>query len=751
MKPDSNFEDSIKYNKKETDKPIISHEDKPVTREESTRQSKRIKYYGLKMVGVILVFVLISLAGYYIFFEYYSEPKYSNWIGTWQLDATSGTHLFEKTKEDCLKAGFIFNDDIEEFLSELLNINPYLEIHHTPHAFKNDQYYITFPFSISFTLISSQNAIIDKKHYNILLKYKGDIIVVNIKYKARHAEDVNTWQEFELNGLIFQKGTNKIRKEASEQNKITIESPESKIPVNYKIRYLSYPSEKGWIEFDSITIEVYNEQTDEKINIHSEMSDRVKAIYYQPRDVIIFTKYFGEGMQHESLVLFDLKTRAQKKLITCNSIFGLIKEGQYKDFFIVENTVSETDLEHVYYMINFEGEMIDKIGFITALRDFKLGKEIILFDTIESNNINQEKLYHFRIHYGYSDAITGTFIDNRDKQRYGWVKIGKQIWMAENVSFSVGKGSWVYDNEQRNVETYGRLYNWETSCEVCPKGWHLPSIQEWQELIDFLGGNRVAGGKLKEKGTKHWEYSNNGGTNLSEFNALPAGIVDNEDSYDNSNLKGGRSSGLGKITMFWSKTEAAENQAFSKTLFYNQNSLLSYERAGSTCKEQGLSVRCVKNNPFKGSKKPLNSPRNDNSSMDQTEGELPMRVGLSVRLNIHHTTTYFYGRIITTTEIGDWHLLAEKFNPERDKTDYVTVFYLPDNISCFEIKAIVKHKYFKDVETDYRQFDNIPNFNLLSINGDISVDGFIDIQNGVKPEYQNSNELEYYTKTGNFK
>jgi uncharacterized protein (TIGR02145 family) len=123
------------------------------------------------------------------------------------------------------------------------------------------------------------------------------------------------------------------------------------------------------------------------------------------------------------------------------------------------------------------------------------------------------------------DEIT----DPRDAKTYKTVKIGSQWWMAENLNFEVPHGSWCYnDNCAEYAGTYGRLYDWETACNSCPPGWHLPTMEEMIALIDYLGGSGVAGGKMKASGTIEagdglWHEPNTGATNESGFSALPGG------------------------------------------------------------------------------------------------------------------------------------------------------------------------------------------------------------------------------------
>jgi len=166
-------------------------------------------------------------------------------------------------------------------------------------------------------------------------------------------------------------------------------------------------------------------------------------------------------------------------------------------------------------------------------------------------------------------------IDHRDGKKYKTVKIGNKIWMAENFNYKIN-GSRCYDNNPANAEKYGRLYDWETAMKVCPVGWHLPSDEEWQALVDFAGGDENAGKNLKA--SSGWR-NNGGGTDTYGFAALPGGY------YNGSFYT------IGYNGNWWSADNSSSSKAYGRNLRCDSK----YAYWVYLDKFCGLSVRYVKN------------------------------------------------------------------------------------------------------------------------------------------------------------
>lgn len=163
------------------------------------------------------------------------------------------------------------------------------------------------------------------------------------------------------------------------------------------------------------------------------------------------------------------------------------------------------------------------------------------------------------------------------------VIIGTQTWKVKNLDIDDGLGGiYAYNNDEANVAIYGRLYTWDAAMRVAASidGWHLPSDAEWTTLTTYLGGESVAGGKLKETGTTHWNSPNTGATNETGFTALPGGYRGTDGTFYV----------FGDYGYWWSATEFSADYAMYRNMPYDLSSVI---RSGSN-KEAGFSVRLVK-------------------------------------------------------------------------------------------------------------------------------------------------------------
>ena len=189
-----------------------------------------------------------------------------------------------------------------------------------------------------------------------------------------------------------------------------------------------------------------------------------------------------------------------------------------------------------------------------------------------------------------------------DGNAYKTVKIGNQIWMAENLKTTkykdgtpiknvlnmplAGTGSpafCLYEDELVNLDIYGALYTRSvlTTGKLCPIGWHVPGDAEWITLISYLGGDSVAGGKMKEAGTEHWMTPNTGADNSSGFTALPGGLAEQYASHGIGGF-----SGKERCGSWWS-----DSGLTSFYVHYDRTEVLVLSYPGN----YGKSVRCIMN------------------------------------------------------------------------------------------------------------------------------------------------------------
>lgn len=171
------------------------------------------------------------------------------------------------------------------------------------------------------------------------------------------------------------------------------------------------------------------------------------------------------------------------------------------------------------------------------------------------------------------------FVDNRDGKTYRMVKIGDQTWMAQNLNYAGGNNSWCYEDDSKNCDKYGRLYDWNTAKSVCPEGWHLPTIGAIDSLINHAGeyhpDNDVEKGLKSAEG---WNSPEENGDDYWHFSVIPGGGWDSKFEYQ----------GEGSAAYFWSNTEE-KSQVWIWSIGY------AAELKWKDNKDSRLSVRCQKN------------------------------------------------------------------------------------------------------------------------------------------------------------
>jgi uncharacterized protein (TIGR02145 family) len=188
------------------------------------------------------------------------------------------------------------------------------------------------------------------------------------------------------------------------------------------------------------------------------------------------------------------------------------------------------------------------------------------------------------------------------------IKISNQLWSANNLNVEVfqngeiipqaktsddwkkaneeKKPVWCYyNNDSSNSNIYGKLYNWYAVNDprgLAPIGWRIPNSKEWSEVIEYLGGKEIAGGKMKIKDGEIWREVIASSTNSSGFSGHPNGY---RDEYGNFNL-------FGNNGFWWSATDYPENE-MAFCLKVSANFTGAYY--GTIKKRYGLSIRCLKN------------------------------------------------------------------------------------------------------------------------------------------------------------
>ncbi len=232
-----------------------------------------------------------------------------------------------------------------------------------------------------------------------------------------------------------------------------------------------------------------------------------------------------------------------------------------------------------------------------------------------------------------STVAIGSLTDSRDGKKYKTVTIGSQTWMAQNLNYEIAD-SYCYDDNTSSCTKYGRLYTWAAAKKSCPSGWHLPTRAEFETLISAVGGQFLAGKKLKS--TSGWNSGGNGTDDYS-FSALPAG-------FWNVGYDGGVDGG--NRAYFWSSTENY-SYGYGMSLFFNADEAYLYEYD-----EEAYSIRCIKDNASSSGKTSSSSAVIRSSS------------SIKVEVKIGSITDSRDGQTYKTVTIGTQTWMAQNLNYE---------------------------------------------------------------------------------------
>jgi uncharacterized protein (TIGR02145 family) len=243
------------------------------------------------------------------------------------------------------------------------------------------------------------------------------------------------------------------------------------------------------------------------------------------------------------------------------------------------------------------------------ITDFESYQEVIA----EVTGLSPNTTYYFRVSAvncgGNAVGDTLSFITDpyevydANDNVYHVVRIGTQLWMKENLKATLtmdGSGpvplitdgtEWSnltssgycwYNNDERYKDIYGALYNWYAvnNEELCPIDMHIATEGDWRILTNYLGGEIVAGGKMKETGFDHWQDPNTDATNISGFTALPGGHRTNFGIYSEIKLGG----------YWWTSSPDSDADAWMRAVTYDGSGLLRFYNS----KNYGYSVRCIR-------------------------------------------------------------------------------------------------------------------------------------------------------------
>lgn len=292
------------------------------------------------------------------------------------------------------------------------------------------------------------------------------------------------------------------------------------------------------------------------------------------KEIYVFTTYF-KTMKKSIKILSSTMQSSGKSILTYN--------GEELKFFILKS--SQMSNQFVFSA----GDTLRFIGYYnTFTKAFQ-----------DAPTINKSYIFNFP---ATGSSCPETPAITYMNYTYNTIQIGSQCWFRDNLNIGTkingtqGQSNhgaiekYCYNDDEVNCIEYGGLYQWNNAMQwstnegaqgICPPGWHIPTDNEWTELITFLGGVSVAGGKMKEAGTAHWASPNAGATNSSGFTGFPSGNRSGIGFFYN----------LTNYADIWSSSQNQNdtNAAWTRGLNYNTEEAYRSDYA----KIAGFSVRCL--------------------------------------------------------------------------------------------------------------------------------------------------------------
>jgi len=263
---------------------------------------------------------------------------------------------------------------------------------------------------------------------------------------------------------------------------------------------------------------------------------------------------------------------------TIDNVFAKVQDNNIVVSYHLKNTQNgqNFDTELWYSIDQGSFKKCESINFNDGLQSGAAGinKNITWFvlhdlGSLECKTLDFEVRAYESLANNRLTVASGRFIDNRDSYNYKWIQIGSQTIMAENLVYKPRSGNyWAYNDEQENIQKYGYLYDWETAKKVCPTGWHLPSKEEFETMLQNFGGG----------GSNAYSSLIPGGQ--SQFSALMAGMK----FYAGNYLQ------MGSLAYFWTSSSYSGTDGWDLYIYKSHTNAA----IGHYNKDTGFSVRYFK-------------------------------------------------------------------------------------------------------------------------------------------------------------